>query len=669
MSRNGSGTYTLPAGNPVVTGTTIASSWANTTLSDISSALTQSVASDGQTPMSGNLNMASNKIIALATPTATTDAVTKAYADALVAGGSAGVFTSVTDSGLTSGRVTYAGTAGLLQDSANLTFNGTTLTTTGISTSNNLTFTGTGNRITGDFSNATVANRVLFQSSTTNGLTNLGAIPNGTATDVAFNLINNSDPTNASRLALSINAATDARINSSINGTGTYLPLTMYTGGTEKFRIAADTTGTYTFGGTAPRITGDFSNATQSNRVAIQTSTTNGATTPILIPNGTGTTTGWLAFNNSDPTNASFAGLLSLSGATQLTSGITGTGTYQPLTMYTGGSERLRIDTSGNVGINASSSSVRLYVRANLTAGTSNSIRLLDDGTAATSTSNNSYGYGFNASTGELSTTAGNGGFHTWYTANTEKMRIFNSGDVSIGNTTAPGAKLEVNATSGYQLQLNDSSATGNGNKSVHLIAYKNGTGYHNIQYTAYNHLWNAGGAPAEAARIDSSGNFMVGGTTPQAKVTFVGVGGNNSWVQANVNAGTAAVASIVFQNDNGTVGSINTSGSSTAYITSSDYRLKENIAPMTGALSVVQKLKPVTYNWKTDGSASQGFIAHELQSVVPECVIGEKDAVDAEGNPVYQGIDTSFLVATLTAAIQELNAKVTALEAQLAVK
>jgi hypothetical protein len=99
MSRNGSGTYTLPAGNPVVTGTTIASTWANNTLSDIASALTDSVAADGQTAMTGNLNLSSNKIVNLATPTLSTDAVTKAYADALVGG--AGSFTTLTSSGAT----------------------------------------------------------------------------------------------------------------------------------------------------------------------------------------------------------------------------------------------------------------------------------------------------------------------------------------------------------------------------------------------------------------------------------------------------------------------------------------------------------------------------------------------------------------------------------------
>jgi len=86
----------------------------------------------------------------------------------------------------------------------------------------------------------------------------------------------------------------------------------------------------------------------------------------------------------------------------------------------------------------------------------------------------------------------------------------------------------------------------------------------------------------------------------------------------------------------------------------------------MTGALATVAQLKPVTYKWNADKSKGQGFIAHELQAVVPECVTGEKDAVDAEGKPVYQGIDTSFLVATLTAAIQELKAEVDSLKQQL---
>lgn len=96
MSRNGSGTYTLPAGNPVVTGTTISSTWANNTMNDLANALTDSVAADGQTPMTGNLNMNSNKVTNLAAPTVGTDAVTKTYADALVGGGGNASFVDLT---------------------------------------------------------------------------------------------------------------------------------------------------------------------------------------------------------------------------------------------------------------------------------------------------------------------------------------------------------------------------------------------------------------------------------------------------------------------------------------------------------------------------------------------------------------------------------------------
>ena len=87
----------------------------------------------------------------------------------------------------------------------------------------------------------------------------------------------------------------------------------------------------------------------------------------------------------------------------------------------------------------------------------------------------------------------------------------------------------------------------------------------------------------------------------------------------------------------------------------------------MTGALAKVAQLKPVTYKWKSNGSDGQGFIAHELQAVVPDCVTGEKDAVDKNGDIQPQGIDTSFLVATLTAAIQELKAELDTVKAELA--
>jgi hypothetical protein len=171
-----------------------------------------------------------------------------------------------------------------------------------------------------------------------------------------------------------------------------------------------------------------------------------------------------------------------------------------------------------------------------------------------------------------------------------------------------------------------------------------------------------------EMARFDSSRNFLVGTTSanPQSLSSGSGAqvasGGNFFNAVSGDRCATFNRTSndgniIEFARSGSVKGSVSISGSTTTYNTSSDYRLKENIAPMTGALTTIAQLKPVTYDWIADKTKGQGFIAHELQAVVPDCVTGAKDAVDADGNPVYQGIDTSFLVATLTAAIQELKA------------
>jgi hypothetical protein len=172
----------------------------------------------------------------------------------------------------------------------------------------------------------------------------------------------------------------------------------------------------------------------------------------------------------------------------------------------------------------------------------------------------------------------------------------------------------------------------------------------------------------AEVMRVNSSGDLLIG-TTGLPNITGAGSAfindGESRYQLRQSHSTTDPRALQSYSNPNGSVGSITTSGSSTAFNTSSDYRLKNTIAPMTGALAKVALLKPCTYKWNCDGSDGQGFIAHELAEVVPQCVSGEKDAVetytDEEGveqtRPVHQGVDTSFLVATLTAAIQEIKA------------
>jgi hypothetical protein len=125
----------------------------------------------------------------------------------------------------------------------------------------------------------------------------------------------------------------------------------------------------------------------------------------------------------------------------------------------------------------------------------------------------------------------------------------------------------------------------------------------------------------------------------------------------------------IAFHNVAGsTIGSISTTSSATAYNTSSDYRLKENVVPLTGAIDRLNQLQVHRFNFIADPDKTvDGFIAHEAQAVVPECVTGTKDAVDADGNPVYQGIDQSKLVPLLTAALQEALAEIESLKARVA--
>lgn len=134
------------------------------------------------------------------------------------------------------------------------------------------------------------------------------------------------------------------------------------------------------------------------------------------------------------------------------------------------------------------------------------------------------------------------------------------------------------------------------------------------------------------------------------------------------LSAGTGAATLLLFGNNNGAIGSISTSGSATAYNTSSDYRLKENIEPVADGITRLKQLNPSRFNFKADPERTvDGFIAHEVQAVVPEAITGEKDAEDDDGNPIYQGIDQSKLVPLLTAALQEAIAKIETLEAKVA--
>jgi hypothetical protein len=257
-------------------------------------------------------------------------------------------------------------------------------------------------------------------------------------------------------------------------------------------------------------------------------------------------------------------------------------------------------------------------------------------------------------------------------TNNTERMRIAAAGEVGIG-TSSPSSMLHVFGTNPVIHANGDSNSYYPGvkvtglNGSISLGTYYGGniSGSTNLVF-----LTGAGNPDGgtERVRINSTGQLLVNATTDAAGAGGrLHITGADSQTAASLRIGTNGYPGWYFANASGSkVGDIVINSGGTAYNTTSDYRLKENIAPMTGALARVSALKPVTYSWKSDGSAGEGFIAHELQAIVPEAVTGEKDAVNADGSIKPQGIDTSFLVATLTAAIQEQQALIENLTTRL---
>jgi hypothetical protein len=352
-------------------------------------------------------------------------------------------------------------------------------------------------------------------------------------------------------------------------------------------------------------------------------------------------------------------------------------------------------------------------------AGTNrDQIIIVNDGGSTIIGTERSTGASLAASTANYSTVIGaisNTPVHliAW---NTPRITILGDGKVGIG-TTAPGSFLDINhglqasSTLGAQASLGLRLYPHTGAPTIGQLGQIGlglGGTYANIVISSIRTSTTAYGtddlifatksgttqaAPTERMRITSAGTFIVGDTSAASgsnSCTSISSGGTISTSRAATNAQTHHS----FLNPNGTVGSITTNGSATAYNTSSDYRLKENVVLMSGSIDRVKALKPSKFNFIVDPDKTvDGFLAHEVSSIVPEAIIGEKDAmkdeeyevtaaitrvVDEEGNvtteavdavmatrsvPDLQGIDQSKLVPLLVSALQEAIARIEVLE------
>jgi len=345
------------------------------------------------------------------------------------------------------------------------------------------------------------------------------------------------------------------------------------------------------------------------------------------------------------------------------------------------GSEQMRLTSTG-LGIGTSSPNYKLEV-----AGTSATVTISANNSSASSTSTllfrNADGNGAFRNVASVDgATAGNGGYGNlvfstaFNNTNTERARIDSSGNLGLGVTpSAWGQSGTLQA-----IQIKNTAFAGSGTNAYWGSNWFGG-GFDKYITTAAaslavqtggQHIWynapsgTAGNAITftQAMTLDASGNLLVGTTSYAGVGVSIADADNNGGSYSN-SASTSTRNHWRFANPNGVVGSIQTSASVTLYNTTSDYRLKTVVGAISGSGNRIDALQPVEYTWNVNGERTRGFLAHQFQEVYAGSVSGTKDAVDADGNPIYQSMQagTSEVIADLVAEIQSLRKRLTALE------
>ena len=346
----------------------------------------------------------------------------------------------------------------------------------------------------------------------------------------------------------------------------------------------------------------------------------------------------------------------------QITLNSSGVASSGSLLLQTNGTTtQATVDTSGNLGLGVTPSAWSGFTALQIQNGA-----LFTDSTSFRSIMN---GY-YNGSNWIYSTTNAAtryeqvNGIHRWFNAAsgtagnaisfTQAMTLDASGNLLVGTTASSSARLYVRGSGTTSATASFEASNSSG--ATRLYVQDDGT-------TRF-----FGSSGSETARIDSSGNLLVGistyATTPASGVTVQT--GNNASVNVGHTNSSSGFLFVNFGYNGGQIGSITQNGTTgVLYNLTSDYRLKNNPTPVTGAKEFVMALQPKTWDWWDGSGKGVGFIAHEFMEVAHYSGHGEKDAVDEDGNPIYQSIQpsSSEVMANLVAHIQELETRLAALE------
>lgn len=398
---------------------------------------------------------------------------------------------------------------------------------------------------------------------------------------------------------------------------------------------------------------------------------------------------------NTTPSTGSFTSLVANSGTVNGSLSVTGTvntptvNGATTLALQTGGSTKVLVDNAGNAGLGVVPSAWGAAYRAFQTVGAG---AFFSSGATGAAVSTNIFNDGTNNR--YLANGAAylytNGDTHRWYTAPSgtagatinfrQDMTLTQGGDLGVG-TTLPACKIDTSgviraqgaaiAASGEGIELIYTTATPwipSTNQGL-VQAFNRGTATH-TPISVSGSLIALAINGTERARITGAGQFLVGAAA---------IGAGRLAVQANsateaipyasndTRADAATSQSFAFFRQGTQVGNISTTTTATSFNTSSDYRLKNNQQPLTGSGTFIDSLMPKTWDWSADGSKGVGFIAHEVQAVSPQSVTGEKDAVDADGKPVYQAMEygSAEFIANIVAELQSVRKRLAALEAK----